>query len=59
MKNWTYVKFSYDYDEIISNVKIQVPIALWEICYRTYFLWKYLCEKGTRVTMATEKEYLE
>ena len=41
----SHVKFSHDYDEIIQNVKNLRPVALWEICYRTFFFlsWKYLC----------------
>ena len=26
-----------DYVEIIQNGKIVIPVALWEMCYRTFF----------------------
>ena len=35
-KNWTYMKFSGDYINLIKNIIILMTVASWEIHYRTY-----------------------
>ena len=35
-KNWTYMKFSGDYNNSKRNIIILITVALWEIHHRTY-----------------------